>query len=151
MKNDKTLFQVLHKDHAEVTELLRALHDGSSERREMLFSKVQEELEVHSTAEEACVYPRLEDRPELTKLAVRSEEEHNEIRVSLSAFEGIDTDSEEWEDAFENLRSVVENHVKAEESEIFPKMEEAFDENELEEMKLDFLDTKKRIAMGKAA
>jgi hemerythrin-like domain-containing protein len=151
MTETADLFEILHSDHEVVSSLLTAIRQGNSERRAQIFSRLKEELEVHSSAEEACVYSRLMEKTPLIKTVARSEEEHSTIREYLECLEQVAVDSKDWKEAFEDLEETIELHVKKEEGEVFSDMRKLFSVSELDQMKDDFLGTKKKLKLGEAA
>ena len=60
--------------------------------------------------------------------------EESEAEQLLKAMEKMDPDSAEFEQSFTKLRTEVDNHARAEETEEFPKVEQAEDSAQLEKM-----------------
>jgi hemerythrin superfamily protein len=60
--------------------------------------------------------------------------EHQEAETLLDELEGFETESPDFGSKLEELIEAVEHHVKEEEGEMFPKIREVFDEDELEQL-----------------
>ena len=61
-------------------------------------------------------------------------EEHQQVKVLLEEIEEAGADSHDFGTKLQELMENVEHHVKEEEGEMFSKVREVFDENELEEL-----------------
>ncbi len=140
----RDIFSLLKEDHQQVATLLTQLkntHDPV--RRSHLFDDVRGALDVHASAEEDAIYPRLESEMTTEDLALNAEEDHDEIRACLEILENLDPEEENWEPAVRALERTVLDHVKEEETEVFAALKADFDEGERRQMKRDFLLAKK--------
>ncbi len=152
MENGKDIFQVLHADHALVSDLIdQLITAGSPDRKRLLFSEIREELECHSSAEEVAIYSKLRTVEMTVDLAVEAEQEHSEIRRCLDRLEDIEYEDENWELGVKQLCEAVGRHVQEEENEIFESMRAYFDEAQLDDMKARFLDAKRDLKFNIAA
>lgn len=152
MENGRDIFQVLHADHSNVSDLIdQLITTQSPDKKRKLFSEIREELESHSSAEELAVYSKLRKVEMTVDLAVEAEHEHSEIRRCLDRLEDIDYEDENWDEGVKQLCESVGRHVQEEENEIFESMRAYFDESQLDEMKASFLAAKKDLTFGVAA
>jgi hemerythrin superfamily protein len=108
--------ELILDDHRRFESLLRDLRDSSSDRREVLWAFAALHV-AHAGAEEEHVYPQLRRRDAVGEHeAEHGEEEHAEGNEALLAvLELEDTGTEEFDDAVEELATVVNHHLTEEE------------------------------------
>ena len=146
MEKHRDLFEILHADHERVGQILSQLRERSDvSDHQNRVTKVSQEIEAHSSAEEAVVYSALEDLDATENLASDSRNEHNEIRLCLSAVSSLETDKDQWERAVIDLETAVRNHVKVEEGELFALMREGLTAEQLGKMASRFTEKKKEL------
>lgn len=103
-------------DHRRFEELLRQLRDSSADRDAV--RRAFAALHVaHAVAEEEKVYPRLRKRDAISgHEAEHGEEEHAEGHEAvLAVLECASTDTQKFDDAVEELTSLVSHHLAEEE------------------------------------
>ena len=105
----------------------------SAQLRESIYNDIRFELEIHASAEEAVLYPRARKIDELRALEKRSEKEHTAMRNCVRELDRFEANSDEWRAGVSRLRLTVEQHVRAEEGWLFPKLRELRTEVELKE------------------
>src|SRR4051812_49956920 len=100
----RDVIEVLEHDHREVEQMfaeLESLRGASSEedkeRRKTLTEQVTIELVRHSGAEEALVYPIVEDKVSAEE-AEHAREEHAEAEETLQRLEKLDADDPDFDD-----------------------------------------------------
>jgi hemerythrin-like domain-containing protein len=129
----------IEHDHREV-EALFAQFDRAPNRG--LALKICEELEVHTNAEEAAVYPVLEE--ELSSEADKvqeAENEHQEARELIEQIRSVE-DLAELVELMGQLEAAISHHVDEEESEMLPKARRELPSRELDELGEKFEDAK---------
>ncbi len=126
--------QLLKEDHNRISALFEQLQDANdfSEKRE-LFQELRQELDLHTQLEENLFYPRCAEFDEISDLIDESYEDHHEIRELIQELDDI-SEEREFDDKLEELVDAVEGHVEDEESDLFPKVEELIDSDELDEL-----------------
>jgi hemerythrin-like domain-containing protein len=133
MPNSKP-FAILMEDHREVAKLFRQIEDTTEraeKTREELFAEIKTALDLHAQIEESILYPALEKVDKTHDLTLESVEEHAVVKQLLSELESEDQTTEEWTAKLTVLIENVEHHVEEEESDLFPKAEQALTEDEL--------------------
>jgi hypothetical protein len=128
---------LLKRQHREVETLFRALEgdqpDDSEERKAEIFEELAATLVAHDAIEREIFYPACEKALGLTDLLGEALVEHGVIEFSL-----YEADQSQGNDDFDFkvtvLKEMVEHHVKDEEKEFFPEVEEAIDSEQLEEL-----------------
>jgi hemerythrin superfamily protein len=126
---------LLTQDHRTVDELFDRFEKTSDpgERGELV-AKMVEELSIHAAIEEQELYPVMhrvfsDDDP-----VDEAEHEHAEAKAILAVLSQLDPHDEHFEPMVEELIGDVRHHVEEEENELFPKLQEAVSDEELEEL-----------------
>jgi hemerythrin superfamily protein len=121
------VLELILDDHRRFEDLLRECRRTDTDRAAAR-AALSEILVAHATAEEEKVYPTLRRRAEdITEHeAEHGEEEHAEIIEALLAFlRAKGTDTQKYDDALEDLATVVNHHSNEEEQTIInPAREE---------------------------
>ena len=145
--------ELLKADHDKVEELFeqaKANEDGDNAE---LFKKIKEELDVHTHIEETIFYPRLveEGDEDLKSIVLEGIEEHRQVKMFLRELDGMKGDSEKFDPKLKVLMEDVEHHVEEEESEMFPMVEEQFDEAVLEDLGTEMKEEKTKFQKSLSA
>ena len=124
--------ELLKQDHQKVKELFQQANAaGDSNERKQLFDQIETELETHAHIEETVFYPAVEKHEELKDMVAEAREEHEEVKALLEEMEDLQPDSDELDSQLQELQETVEHHVEEEEGEMFPKVRELFQQEEL--------------------
>jgi len=125
----------LREQHDEIRSLLREIAKAEGEPRRAPFERLVRLLAVHETAQELVVYPMIRNvGADGDSIADRRLAEEESVKDELSELERLDVTSGEFERRFRELRKAVEGHAKSEEREVFPLIEQASDDKQLEGM-----------------
>ena len=142
--------ELLKEDHQKVKKLFEETTKTSDRSRQKeLFDKIDSELEIHSHIEETVFYPTIEEQEELKDMVAEALEEHQQAKMLLNELEGLGADNHDFGSKLQQLMEAVEHHVEEEEKEMFPKIREVFDEDELKQLGED-LESAKGTAHRKA-
>jgi hemerythrin superfamily protein len=152
MERRKTMnaLEFLKEDHQKVKRLfqeMRKISDRSKQKE--IFDKIDTELEMHTHIEETVFYPAIEEQEELKDMVAEALEEHHQAKELLEQLEKLRADDHDFGSQLQQLIEAVEHHVEEEEGEMFPKIREVFDEDELEQLGED-LESAKGAAHRKA-
>ncbi len=148
-----TILELLEQEHATI---MMQLDDicGRPERdlAELRpgFLAVQMMLVAHSLAEERVLYARLKQHETSFKVALESGADHEMISRLLEDLSGLDLGREQWFTMARSLRDLVQQHVETEESEVFEKARDLFDQAELKVMAADMRAEANRILLAVA-
>jgi len=127
--------EVLKQDHQKVKGLFQEARQGTDRnKRKELFDKIDTELEIHTHIEETIFYPAIEEHEEFKEIVAEALEEHQEAKMLLDELEELGADNHDFSSKLQQLMEAVEHHVEEEEGEMFPKIREVFDEDELEQL-----------------
>jgi len=142
-------FELLKEDHARVSAIFEKL-EPTTERalktREELFTKLKNELEVHTQIEEQIFYPALKQEEETRDITLEGIEEHHVVKTLLKEMEAMPVDSEEWTAKLAVLQENVEHHVEEEEGEMFPKARKVLSKERIEELGARIEAAKKQLS-----
>ena len=129
---------ILKQDHQKVKGLFQEIRkDSDRARQKELFDKVDWELEIHTHIEETIFYPAIDEHEEFKDMVVEALEEHQEAKSLLDELEDLGADDHDFGSKLQQLMEAVEHHVEEEEGEMFPQIQEVFDEDELEQLGRD--------------
>jgi hemerythrin superfamily protein len=126
--------ELLKADHDKVDLLFQKVKATDESEHKALFEKIKEELEIHTHIEETIFYPKIKEEPELEDIVLEGIEEHHQAKMFLRELSSLTEDSEKFEPKLKVLMEDVTHHVQEEEGEMFPKIEELFDEATLQDL-----------------
>jgi iron-sulfur cluster repair protein YtfE (RIC family) len=117
------VFEELIRDHR-VTEQrfaeIEQTTDRELKRRQGLFRELRAGFESHELFEEEILYPEF-DQLLSTKVAIGDAfEAHAELDGLLQEIEGTPANDAEWIERIRELKSRMQEHMRAEEEKIFP-------------------------------
>jgi iron-sulfur cluster repair protein YtfE (RIC family) len=117
--------KVLIDDHHKVRDLFKQFGGGTDHA---LALKICQELTMHAMLEEEIVYPVLR-RDVDADLAEEAEDEHDEMKQLIMQVQAMESGDPQLPIVMERLQRTLEHHVEEEETEAFPKLEEATSED----------------------
>ncbi len=127
--------EFLLAQHLEVRQLFAQLQQATGETRKEPFQRLVQLLAVHETAEEEVVYPVVRSSvPDGDAVADARTAEEDEAKKALSELETLDVTSAEFDQKLEAFRAMVIQHAENEEREVFPRLREAQDPDQLRTM-----------------
>jgi len=146
--------ELLKTDHETVSELFDQVKATEESEHPKLFEQIRTELEVHTHIEETIFYPKMEEEgdEELSDIVKEGIEEHRQVKMFLKELSNLSEESDKFEAKLKVLMEDVEHHVEEEEGEMFPLVEDQFDEEVLEQlgssMEAEKKSFKKELAAG---
>jgi hemerythrin superfamily protein len=129
---------LLKQDHQAVESLFerfeKAGPNANAEKRRIA-EKLIERLSTHAAIEEQLFYPAVRAKAEdQVPTILEALEEHHAAKLMLSELEKTPPTAERFDAKFTVLMENVRHHVEEEETDLFPKVREAFTVQELEEL-----------------
>lgn len=106
---------------------IEATADHQTSLRASLLAKLKYALNKHAHEEENVVYPALR-AANFAHDADALNSEHGYIKTYLYELENMPKDSPEWIARVRDFRSMIEEHMKMEEEEVFPKFRDQLSE-----------------------
>ena len=129
---------LLKSDHATVKDLFRrykGLGDRALKSKTQTMERIVTELSVHASVEEQVFYPDVRRRvPGSERLVDHGLDEHQELKETLARLQRMSPDSPEFDAVMRKVIADVTDHVKEEESQLFPKVRKAMSKQELTDM-----------------
>ncbi len=110
---------------------MKANKDGNNVA---LFKKIKEELDVHAHIEEMIFYPHLLEKgdKELKEIVREGIEEHRQAKMFLAELDSLSGNASKFKAKLTVLMEDVEHHVKEEEDDMFPMVEDQISEETLQ-------------------
>jgi hemerythrin superfamily protein len=116
--------EMLAAEHDAVLALfdrIEATEDSQTWVRAHLLTKVRNALGKHALEEENAVYPALREANEAHD-ADALNAEHGYVKTYLYELDNMPKSSPEWIDRIRALRDLLEEHMRMEEDEVFPRL-----------------------------
>lgn len=124
--------KMLKQQHREVAKLFKQFEAAKSAKpRQETFNEIADALAIHATIEERHFYPAVK-KQQTEDLLLESVEEHLEIKRAIADLLELDPSDDTFEAKVKVLQEDVEHHVEEEETELFPKVEKLFAEEDLD-------------------
>ena len=126
--------ELLKADHDTVDALFQKVKASPDGDHKDLFEQIKAELDVHTHIEETIFYPKLkaDGDEELKKLTLEGVEEHRQAKMFLKELAALSDDSEKFDPKLKVLMEDISHHVQEEEGQMFPMVQEQFDEDTLQ-------------------
>ncbi len=125
---------LIKDDHRLLERLFARLRSGKGDRQALLV-EVAARLAAHSHAEEMKVYPALEQAaPGEHQEVEHGSQEHHEAEQMLHLVMALDPDDETFDRALGQFIDAVTHHVREEETELLPALQEKVDAATLKEL-----------------
>ncbi len=134
MKTGSNAIDLLKRQHAEVRDLFTQIEEESDDDEKLeLVQELADVLNAHAAIEEKLFYPVAyanvsEDMHE------EAVDDHRAIRRLVAELCDMSPDDDDFEEKLDVLRAQVEEHVKEEESEIFPAVRQSVKAPELKQL-----------------
>lgn len=138
--------ELLKQDHQEASNMMDKLEMNDQSDMQM-FSQLKQALTLHTKMEETLLYPALEEHEETRDMVQEAYEEHQTVDEILAEMSGLAPTNEDFTRKLAELRENVMHHVKEEENEMFPKVEQVLGRDRLQEMGRQM----QQMKMGKSA
>ena len=128
--------QFIKQEHTRAKAAFAKLLGAAPAKRGDLWSKLQPELKAHEEIEEACLYgPILDEGPSDTKLLDWVSDRHSDqvekVEDLVDKTESLDPKGEQWLATVQQIHGALENHIRQEEGEIFPRIAKLWDQAQL--------------------
>jgi iron-sulfur cluster repair protein YtfE (RIC family) len=126
--------ELLKEDHDRVDKLFQTVKADEDADHRDTFEKIKAELEAHTHIEETIFYPKLKEEgdEELKKITLEGVEEHHQAKMFLRELSSLVGDSEKFQPKLKVLMEDISHHVQEEEGQMFPMVQEQFDEDTLQ-------------------
>jgi len=131
------VYQALLQDHQTIQQILSKIENtnvSDTERRELLFNTLREEMEAHEILEETVFYPEIDEGSDRGRTRDVAFEEHAEFDAILQEISELPVDKPEWLERVAELKDLVQQHVINEENRMFPAARKALPDSLAEQL-----------------
>jgi hemerythrin superfamily protein len=116
--------RLLKQDHREVEQLIEEFEKARSPRKAQIAGQICRMLTVHATIEEEIFYPAAREALKDEDLAEEAEVEHQSAKDLIARIQGSTPDDDKFEARVKVLGEYVKHHVREEEKEMFPQLQQ---------------------------
>jgi iron-sulfur cluster repair protein YtfE (RIC family) len=129
--------QLLKSEHEKAKQAFEEIQAASTNQRAPLWAKLEPELKVHEEMEEVALYGPVAQElgstdPTLKKWHEHHHKEVTESKALIQEIDGLDSTSDDWVEKVEELQEALEHHIEEEEGDIWPRIQQAWDQSKLE-------------------
>lgn len=129
---------LLKNEHEKAKLMLGEIQAASAEQRGQLWAKLEPELKVHEQMEEAALYGPVAEAigstdQELKEWPEHHHEEVTELEALIQEIDGLDPTDDQWMEKVEELQQTLAHHIEEEEGDIWPQIEQVWDQSRLEQ------------------
>ena len=130
------VIELLEHDHREVEEMFAEFEAATTAAdKRAIADKLVIELVRHSEAEEQAVYPVISKKVDGGNDLVEHEiDEHTQAEKLMKQMDGMDAEDPQLGVLMGQLKSAIQEHIREEEGEAFPKLRQATSKDELEKL-----------------
>lgn len=134
------IFELLRRDHRNVRALFDEIEGAEDDRqRQALFSRLIDEVEAHSQAEDDVFYTTIENTGDLADKIDEARQEHDQVESLLEELDGLPVSGDDWLEKVREIRLLIEHHVAEEEQRIFPLARQGLEDGEAMRLGHEFL------------
>jgi hemerythrin-like domain-containing protein len=138
---------LLEQDHRTVEDLLQQFEEAEEGEHLALAEQICQSLTVHAQIEEELLYPAakeaLAEDEEEVALVYEAAVEHDTAKDLIARIEAMTEADEEFKATVKVLGEYIKHHVKEEEDELFPALEES--DLDLEEIGMQLSERKREL------
>jgi len=129
--------QLLKQEHGKAKAAFQEIEAAPPTKRGALWEKLRPELEMHEKKEEAYLYgPAAHEAHADRSLTEWEAMHHREVQQAeglIKTISALNPADSKWLEAVKRLHSALEQHIRKEEQDIWPKIEQAWGPARLEE------------------
>lgn len=130
--------EFLQQEHQKAKRAFEKLLAAAPAQRGALWRELKPELKAHEKIEEQCLYgPIARDGasdPALSEwVSDRHQDEVYEVEGLIKETEGLDPEGGRWLATVRQIKAALENHIRQEEQDIFPRIGQVWDRTRREE------------------
>ena len=130
--------EFLQREHQKAKRAFETLLAAAPEERGARWSLLKPELKAHEKIEEQCLYGPIaragaSDRALSEWVSDRHQDEVYEVEGLIKETEGLDPQDGRWLATVRQIKAALENHIRQEEQDIFPRIGQLCERARLEE------------------
>jgi len=140
------VFEVLAEQHRHALELLRrAGSTANPVKRRQHWAEARRRLISHERAEEQVVYSMLEHHDDAQTLLDQHGDQAVELELAIAELDSLDIDSEDWIGRLRDVMAMVDDHVRDEENDFFPRAQRLLGENLARELEDPYANAQREV------
>jgi hypothetical protein len=139
------VFALLVNEHRKASELLQRTATETAQERRTSWPLVRRQLLSHERAETLEVYSALEGHEAARDIIEQHSARAGELESVIGELDDIDYDSEHWDAKLRDVIARVEDHVREEETEFFPRAQELLGEAGSLELRERFVSAQREV------
>jgi iron-sulfur cluster repair protein YtfE (RIC family) len=129
--------QFLKQEHQKAKAAFEDVLKAAPASRGQLWTKLQPELEGHEQIEDACLYEPLsrdgsKADSKLAEWRKKHQHEVDKVEGLIKELAKLDPEDASWLTKLKAVHTSLENHIREEEQDIFPRISKAWDQTKLE-------------------
>lgn len=129
--------KLLKEEHGKAKAAFQEMEGAPKPQRHALWTKLRPELELHEKMEETHLYGPVAREVQGDRLLADWESAHHhevqEAESLIKEIDRLDAADDKWLATVKRLRGALEQHIRKEEQEIWPKIEQVWDAGRLED------------------
>ncbi|MDI9638732.1 hemerythrin domain-containing protein [Geitlerinema splendidum] len=148
-KEDINITEIITMDHRKTDTLFMEIANSNDPQKlQEYFGQLFKDLTAHAEAEEEIVYPAVRSYyPDTQELY----DEQSEMKRMLAEIKALSPSAPEFKQKIDQLKNMVQHHVREEENDMFPKLRQNFSEQQMQELSDQFKKAKARIQQKMAS
>lgn len=130
--------QFLKQEHQDAKSAFEKLLAAAPAERGALWGELEPELRAHEKVEEQCLYGPIardgaSDPALLEWVSDRHQDEVHEVEGLIEETQGLHPEDGRWLATVRQIKAALEDHIRQEEQDIFPRVGQIWDQTRLEE------------------
>ena len=130
--------QLLKNEHEHAKRAFAEIQSASTDQRVQLWTRLKPDLKLHEEMEDTALYGPVAQDVGVRDQELRDWQEHHreevlEAEALIEEIDSLDTTGDEWIDKVEELQEALKHHIEEEEGDIWPRIQQAWDQPKLED------------------
>lgn len=143
---DMNVIDIVKMDHRKLDTLFAEIENTDSpQKAQEYFGQLYKDLSTHAEAEEQTWYPTLRKYDDSASSVAQAYDEQAEAKVLLEQIKTLSPSSPEFKTRINQLKNLIQEHVRKEESNLLDKLKDHMSDEQLVELGKEFQLAKSRI------
>jgi hemerythrin superfamily protein len=139
------VFETLVTEHRKAAELMARIPGQSAASRQQSWPIVRRQLLSHDRAEELEIYAALEGYDGARDILEHHKLDAAELEGAINELDGIDYESDQWMEKLRDVVALFDDHVRDEETEYFPRMQQLLGEDKARDLHERFVSAQREV------
>jgi hemerythrin superfamily protein len=148
-KDEMNITEIISMDHRKTDTLFMEIASTDDPQKlQEFFGQLYKDLSVHAEAEEQVVYPAVRSYYGNTQELF---DEQAQMKQMLAQIKALSPTSSDFKAQIKQLQTVVQDHIKEEENDMFPQIRRHLSEAQMEQMATQFKEAKSTMQQEMAS